>query len=140
MTNDIKGLEVWEGETKEWNLLVGKLKMKAGVGLIDALESWYTAYQKKDTPRNRREYLTWRLRLHLRWNNDIEFLQELDEVFNIGLTDEEVGKTMWEIKPEQNTGFTTGFNWRRDSGNALKGRRHREVEENPQEDLEELDA
>ncbi len=132
--SDIKGLEAWEGETKEWNRRAGKLKMKAGVGLIDALESWYKAYQTKETPRNKREYLTWRLRLHLRFNGDVEFLQELDEVFDIGLTDENVGETLWDIKPEQSTGFTTGFNWRRDSGNALKGTRTRPSEDDPQED------
>ena len=137
MTADIKGLEKWEGETREWSRKAGKLKMKAGVGLIDALENWYAAYQVKATPRNQREYLTWRLRLHLRWNDDVEFLQELDDVFEIGLTDEEVGKTLWDITPEKSSGFTTGFNWRRDSGNALKGGRRGQVEESPQEDLEE---
>jgi len=123
--NDIKGLEIWEGETNEWRRKAGKLKMKAGVGLVEALENWYKAYKTKDTPRNRREYLTWRLRLHLRWNDEIEFLQELDETFDIGLTDEEVGKTLWDIEAEKSYGFTSGFNWRKDSGNALKGRRQR---------------
>ena len=137
MTNDIKGLEQWEGEAQEWALKAGSLKMAAGVGVIEALENWYTAYQTKDTPRNRREYLTWRLRLHLRFNNDPEFLDELDETFNIGLRDDEVGKTLWEIPAEQNTGFTNGFNWRTDSGNALKGRSRRKVDEDAQEDLEE---
>ena len=130
MTSDIKGLEQWEGEAQEWALKAGSLKMAAGVGVIEALENWYT-------PRNRREYLTWRLRLHLRFNNDPEFLDELDETFNIGLRDDEVGKTLWEIPAEQNTGFTNGFNWRTDSGNALKGRSRRKVDEDAQEDLEE---
>ena len=135
--NDIKGLEQWEGEANEWALKAGELKIAAGVGMIEALENWYTAYQTKKTDRNRREYMTWRLRLHLRFNNDIEFLQELDETFNIGLTDDEVGKTMWDIPHEQNVGFRTSFNWRTDSGNALKGRSRRKVEEDAQEDLEE---
>jgi len=121
--NDIKGLEEWEGETNEWRRKAGKLKMKAGVGMINALENWYAAYKTKETPRNKREYLTWRLRLHLRWNDEIEFLQELDETFEIGLTDEEVGKTLWDIEPEKSHGFKSGFNWRTDSGNALTGRR-----------------
>lgn len=134
--NDIKGLEKWEGETREWNRKAGKLKMRAGVGLIDALENWYAAYKLKKTDRNRREYLTWRLRLHLRFNNDVEFLQELDDTFDIGLTDEEIGKTLWDITPEKSTGFTTGFNWRKDSGNALRGYKSRQVEEDTQTDLE----
>ena len=137
MTSDIKGLEQWEGEAKEWALRAGQLKMAAGVGLVEALENWYAAYQTKKTDRNRREYMTWRLRIHLKFNGSPEFLEELDETFNIGLHDEEVGKTLWEIAPELPTGFTTGFNWRRDSGNALKGRSRRKVEEDTQEDLEE---
>ena len=137
MSSDIRGLERWEGETREYNRKAGKLKMKAGVGMIDAIEGWYAAYQTKKTDRNRREYLTWRLRLHLRFNDEPEFLQELDEVFDIGLTDEEVGKTLWDITPEKSTSFTTGYNWRKDSGNALRGGKRRQLEENAQEDLEE---
>ena len=127
--NDIKGLEIWEGETKEYNRTAGRLKMKAGVGLIDAMESWYKVWQTKQTPRSKREYLTWRLRLHLRHNGDPDFLDELDAFFNIGLRDEEIGELMWDIKPEQSTGFTTGFNWRKDSGNALRGMKTPKVEE-----------
>ena len=119
--NDIRGLEQWEGETREWNRRAGKLKMRAGTGMIDALENWYSLWRTKSTPRNTREYLLWRLRLHLRFNGDIEFLQELDEVFDIGLTNEEVGKTMWDIAPEKNVTLRNGFNWRRDSGAALRG-------------------
>ena len=81
--------------------------------------------------------MLWRLRLHLRFNNDVEFLQELDEVFEIGLTNENVGKTMWDIVPEQNTSFTNGFNWRRDSGAALRGGRPRGESDDDGEGLEE---
>ena len=135
--NDIRGLEQWEGETREWNRRAGKLKMRAGAGMIDALENWYSVWKTKNTERNTREYMLWRLRLHLRFNNDIEFLQELDEVFEIGLTNEDVGKTMWDITPEQNTSFTNGFNWRRDSGAALRGGRPRGESDNDGEGLEE---
>ena len=119
--NDIKGLERWEGETREWNRRAGKLKMRAGIALVDALERWYAEWNLKHTPRNKREYLLWRLRLHLKHNSDPEFLQELNEYFNLGLNDEEVGPTNWEVEPEHETGFRTGFNWRRDSGFALQG-------------------
>lgn len=134
---DIRGLEQWEGEAKEWATKAGQLKMTAGVGMVEALESWYAAYQTKKTDRNRREYLLWRLRLHLKHNGDPEFLQELDENFNIGLHDDEVGKTYWDIPPELPTSFTNGFNWRRDSGNALRGRGRRKVTEESSDDLEE---
>lgn len=119
--NDIKGLEVWEGETREWNRKAGKLKTRAGIGLVSALENWYSAWQTKHTDRNRREYMIWRLRLHLKHNSDPQFLEELNEVFDIGLYDEEIGETYWHIKPEHATGFRTGFNWRHDSGFAIQG-------------------
>ena len=135
--NDIRGLEQWEGETREWNRRAGKLKMRAGAGMIDALENWYSLWQTKNTPRNTREYMLWRLRLHLRFNNDIEFLQELDEVFDIGLTNEEVGKTMWDLEPQKNVALRNGFNWRRDSGDALRGGRSRSESDDDGEGLEE---
>lgn len=119
--NDIRGLDIWEGETKEWNKKAGALKTRAGIGIVDALENWYQAWQTKHTDRNKREYLLWRLRLHLKHNSDPEFLKELDDVFNIGLYDEEIGPTYWDVEPEHSTGFRTGFNWRRDSGFAIQG-------------------
>ena len=135
--NDIRGLEQWEGETREWNRRAGKLKMRAGAGMIDALENWYSLWRTKSTPRNTREYMLWRLRLHLRLNGDIEFLQELDEVFDIGLTNEEVGKTMWDIEPQKNATLRNGFNWRRDSGAALRGGSPRGESNDDGEGLEE---
>lgn len=121
--NDIRGLEIWEGETREWNRRAGKLRMKAGPGLIDALENWYAAWNTKHTDRNRREYLTWRLRLHRKWNSDPDFLSELNEFFNIGLYDEEVGPTYFDVGHEETTSWSSGYNWRRDSGYALRGGR-----------------
>ena len=121
MAEQIKGLERWEGETKEWNKKAGKLKTRAGIGLVSALENWYALWNNKHTERNRREYLLWRLRLHLKHNSDPQFLEELNEVFDLGLHDEEVGPTYWDIQPEHATGFRTGFNWRRDSGFAIQG-------------------
>ena len=119
--SDIKGLEVWEGETRKYNREAGRLKVMAGVGMIDALENWYGAWKTKHTPRNKREYMTWRLRLHLRFNGDPEFLEQLDEYFEIGLYDDEIGPTMWDIEPEKQLTARKGFNWRRDSGDALRG-------------------
>lgn len=139
MTQDIRGLDQWEGETREWNKRVGDLKMSAGPGLIGALESWYAAFKKKPTERNRRETLLWRLRIHLKFNHDPEFLQELDEVFEIGLVDEEVGPTYWDIKGERSVEHRQPFNWRRDSGDALRGSRAIEVEKNLHKKVEELD-
>ena len=136
MTNSIKGLEAYEGQTREYNRQMGRLKMKAGVGLIDALESWYFQWQEKPTPRATREYLSWRLRLHLKFNNQPEFLEELEEFFNIGLRDETPGPTYWEVEqpPVQ---ARSPFNWRRQSGDALRGGKRAAEEADVQDDLEE---
>ena len=124
---DIKGLEVWEEETKEWNREAGAMKMQAGAGLIDALEAWYGACQTKLTDRNKRECMLWRLRLHLKFPDDEDFLEKLDATFNIGLRDETIGKTFFECElPEEASGaFTSGYNWRKDSGEAIRGRSSR---------------
>ena len=137
MTHDIRGLEQWEGQTREWNLRVGDLRTSAGVGLLNALENTYALWTTTKSTRAQKEYLLWRLRLHLKFNNDIEFLQELDDVFEIGLTDEEVGKTLWDIPAEANASFRKPFNWRYDSGDALRGSRALGKREHLQEDLAE---
>lgn len=121
MTEQIRGLERWEGETKEFNRRAGKLKRMAGAGIIDALEHWYSEWEKNHTERNKREYMLWRLRLHLKHNDTPEFLQELDEVFDIHLTDEKIGKTFWDVPAVKEFNARRGFNWRRDSGDALRG-------------------
>ena len=139
MTQDIRGLEIWEGETREWNKRVGDLRVSAGVGLIDALESWYKAWQTKHTDRNKREYMLWRLRLHLKFNHDPDFLEELNDVFDIGLYDEEIGQTFWDIPPEADVTFRKPFNWRHDSGDALRGSRALGKRRDLQEDMEERD-
>jgi len=119
--NDIKGLEQWSQETREFNRSYGQLKMKAGVGIIDALENWYSQWKETKSRRSRDEYMKWRVRLHRKWNAHIEFLEELEEYFEIGLFDEEIGKTLWDIPPEEAVNLSSGYNWRRDSGYALRG-------------------
>ena len=137
MRNSIKGLQKWEREAREWSRYAGRLRMRAGSGLVGALESYYEQWQQKPTEKVKKEYMLWRLRLHLKWNGNPEFLEELNEAFNIGLHDEEPGQTYWEVKPESTTGFKTGFNWRRDSGNALKGGRVASERDDSSEDLAE---
>ena len=137
MRNTIKGLQKWEREAHEWDRYAGRLRMQAGSGLIGALESWYGQWQEKPTEQATREYMLWRLRLHLKWNAYPDFLEELNEAFNIGLRDIEPGPTYWEIEPQATVGLRQGFNWRRDSGNAIRGGRVRSKEEDAQEDMAE---
>lgn len=121
MTNDIRGLEQWSEETKEYNRKLGQLKMRAGLGLIDALEFWYATWKEKKSDRAKAEYLKWRVRLHRKWNSEPDFLEELDDLLDIGLYDGSIGKTMWDIPPEEKCNLSSGYNWRRDSGHALRG-------------------
>lgn len=119
--NDIRNLENWTIDTLAKNKKLGQLKMKAGYGLIDALESLYAQWQTKRTKRTQTEYMKWRVRLHRKWNAHLDFLEELDDKFNIGLHDETIGKTLWDIPPEDSVNLSNGYNWRRDSGYALRG-------------------
>ena len=137
MRNAIRGLQKWEKEAHEWSRYAGRLRMQAGSGLIGALESYYTQWKTKPTERITRDYMLWRLRLHLKWNGEPEFLEELNETFDIGLRDTEPGPTYWDVKPEAATGFTEGFNWRKDSGNAIRGGKVGKEESEPQEDMAE---
>jgi hypothetical protein len=119
--NDIRNLESWAIDTVAGNKKLGRLKMRAGYGLIDALETLYSQWLTKRAGRVQTEYMKWRVRLHRKWNDDLNFLQELDDNFNIGLTDETIGKTLWDIPPEDSVNLSSGYNWRRDSGYALRG-------------------
>lgn len=123
MTSNIRGLEEWAEETNSNQKKLGQLKMKAGIGIVSALENWYSQWKATKSRRARDEYMKWRLRLHRKWNERREFLEELDDNFDIGLFDGDIGKTLWDIPPEDKVNLSSGYNWRRDSGNALKGRR-----------------
>ncbi len=125
--NDIRNLENWAIDTVAENKKLGRLKMRAGYGLIDALETLYSQWLTKHTKRTQTEYMKWRVRLHRKWNMHQDFLQELEENFNIGLNDELIGKTLWDIPPEDSANLSNGYNWRRDSGYALRGGSQRQT-------------
>lgn len=119
--NDIRNLENWAIDTVAENKRLGYLKMRAGYGLIDALETLYGQWQTKRTGRVQTEYMKWRVRLHRKWNAYPDFLQDLNDNFNIGLNDDTIGKTLWDVPPEDSVNLSNGYNWRRDSGYALRG-------------------
>ncbi len=137
MRNAIRGLQKWEREANEWSRYAGRLRARGGSGMIGALESYYAQWKEKPTEGRARAYMLWRLRIHLKWNGNPEFLEELNDAFIIGLRDEEPGPTYWDLKPEMATGATEGFNWRKDSGAAISGGKVNQSAEQPQEDLAE---
>ena len=129
--NDIRNLENWKVETVGENRRLGELKMRAGHAIVDALESYYAQLKTKRTDRVLSQYMKWRLRLHRKWNSHPEFLEALDSAFEIGLNDEALGKTFWDVPPEENLHLSNGYNWRKDSGFALRGRSPKQGEERP---------
>jgi len=73
------------------------LIQKTGVALVEAVKSTYDAYLADPTnPKKVTNYCKWRLRLHLRLNNDKEVLGIIDEERNLGLNDSTPCSTCWE--------------------------------------------
>ena len=72
---------------------------KIGPDLVQAVVSTYEKWQESPTAANKKRYLTWRLRIHLRCNTFLkEQLEIVNENFNLGLNDEEAGPLMWDYK------------------------------------------
>ena len=77
---------------------VKSAREKVGFALVEALENSYEKWLESKTPAARKRYLTWRLRLRLKFNHRIDILERLNEVANIGLYDEEVGPLYNEVR------------------------------------------
>lgn len=72
---------------------------KIGPDLVQKVAQTYQKYLESPTPANRKTYLTWRLRVHLRANTFLRrHLEIVNENFNLGLNDEEAGPLMWEYE------------------------------------------
>jgi len=71
---------------------------KVGIGIVDTLERYYQKYLQKPDEANARAYCLWRLRLHRRLKNDKITLDAINEARNLGLYDEEPGKTCWDCE------------------------------------------
>ena len=76
---------------------VDHLVEKLGVALVEAVKSSYDAYlADPKNPKKAENYRKWRLRLHLRANNNREMLELIDEYRELGLNDDGPGKPCWE--------------------------------------------
>jgi hypothetical protein len=71
---------------------------RVGIGMVQAVETYYEKYRKKPNEANARAYNTWRFRLHQRLKNDREILDEINKARNLGLYDENPGKTFWDCE------------------------------------------
>ena len=74
---------------------VDHLIAKVGIGIVDTVERYYQKYTEKPTEANARAYCLWRLRLHRRLKNDRPLLDAINNARNLGLYDEEPGRTLW---------------------------------------------
>lgn len=75
---------------------VDHLIAKVGIGMVDTVERYYQKYLEKPNEANARAYCLWRLRLHRRLKNDVKLLEAINEARNLGLHDEDPGKTYWD--------------------------------------------
>jgi len=73
---------------------------KVGIGIVDTLERYYQKYQTNPNEANARAYCLWRLRLHRRLKNNKDLLDSINESRNLGLYNEEPGKTCWDCEFE----------------------------------------
>jgi hypothetical protein len=73
---------------------------KVGIGIVQTVERYYQKYLEKPNETNAKAYLTWRLRLHRRMNNDKETLDAINEARGLGLMDDRPGKTCWDLNFE----------------------------------------
>ena len=64
---------------------------KVGFAFVEALEKSYKNWLKLKTPASKKTYLTWRLRLRLKFNHRLDILERLNKEADVGLYDEEVG-------------------------------------------------
>jgi hypothetical protein len=70
---------------------------KIGIGIVSTVERYYQKYTKTPNEANARAYCLWRLRLHRRLKNDVTTLEAINEARNLGLHDEDPGKTCWNL-------------------------------------------
>ena len=70
-----------------------------GPDLVQAVANTYEKWLESPTPANKKKYLTWRLRIHLRCNIYYrEQLEIVNENFHLGLNDDTPGQLMWDFK------------------------------------------
>ena len=70
---------------------------KVGIGIVSTVERYYEKYTKNPNEANARAYCLWRLRLHRRLKNDVATLEAINEARNLGLNDDVVGRTCWNL-------------------------------------------
>jgi hypothetical protein len=72
---------------------------KVGVTFVEAVKASYDAYlADPKNPRKATNYCKWRLRLHIKVNNDREKLELLDGYRDLGLNNDGPGPLCWDYE------------------------------------------
>jgi hypothetical protein len=71
---------------------------KIGIGIVQTVESSYQSYCTNPSEKTAKAYMLWRLRLHRRLKNDHNLLEAINKARNLGLHDENPGKTFWDCE------------------------------------------
>lgn len=72
---------------------------KIGPELVRKVASEYQKFNESPTAKAKKDYLTWRLRIHLRCNTYLRNeLEIVNEFFNLGLNDPDPGPLMWDYQ------------------------------------------
>ena len=70
---------------------------KVGINLYQAVSQTYEAYLAKPDEKTAKKYCTWRLRLHQKFNNNRELLENFNTKLELGLFNEDPGKLCWDL-------------------------------------------
>jgi hypothetical protein len=72
---------------------------KIGPDLVQKVAKEYQKFVESPTSANKKSYLTWRLRIHLRCNLWLKpELYAANKEYNLGLDDKEAGTLMWDFE------------------------------------------
>ena len=70
---------------------------RVGTELVQIVQKYYKAYCETPSPSTAKKYRVWRLRLHMRLNNNAEILNQINESQNLGLNDDAPGPLCWDM-------------------------------------------
>lgn len=73
------------------------LVSKIGINLYQAVSQTYESYLAQPDEKTAKKYCTWRLRLHQKFNNNRELLENFNKELKLGLFDEDPGKLCWDL-------------------------------------------
>lgn len=72
---------------------------RIGHDLVSTVQQAYQKYKENPNAANRKRYMVWRLRIHLKCNERyVKELTIVDDEYNLGLFDSDAGPLLWDIE------------------------------------------